>query len=530
MEEQENGVLKPRNTWELLRWVIYEPRLFNKYSDGLNSWTDRLLAGLKIYGWLVFFSFYIYVVIAFFISFTDLPIAFPELIKQRIVYHWTPEWQINFQIFIQESILYYISVLLLGLGPLIWLCAPNSYLAYDSFFNFSLATGISAGFIAGFALNIGISIILGLALAISFGTLQIHVFHIISLVSGIGGTLAFAYGFDSTTGVTFLISWVLVRFRIPWWLYYSLRSSLNKYSLKRNPLHYDRVIAFPIFGLKETISNQAFENPEAGHKFADFLLRQREWQRQLAIHIKYVSAAGNLNQNRLDVSALRNLPIFIMKKDEKYTANHNWDKEKELLTQQLDDSQKSNNIWQRKKYFEQFNETLNRFYETTLRESPRWNKYYLIALERWKKSATDQLRDLELEAQTQEPICPNIYRGGEKLDPSLDKPLFLGRDDLRDTFKSRVLTAQQMPLFFIQGQRRTGKSSLLNFLPDFLDRGFRVVQLDLQTLGKTTVPGFFQAVYHAVCQTALPTPLDLPENWVEAWQVLKKTGSRSRPG
>ncbi|MEZ4940255.1 MAG: AAA-like domain-containing protein [Saprospiraceae bacterium] len=266
------------------------------------------------------------------------------------------------------------------------------------------------------------------------------------------------------------------------------------------------------------LSKLTFEDPDTGREFKDFLLKRRPFQRPLALLLSHAANAGDLNQNRLDVPTLRHLPE-IDKADKKFRPTDSWYAQLAELTQQLDDSQKSNNIWQRKKYFEQFNETLNRFYETTLRESPRWNKYYIIALERWKKSAADKLRDLELEAQTQEPICPNIYRGGEKLDPALDKPLFLGRDDLRDTFKSRVLTAQQMPLFFIQGQRRTGKSSLLNFLPDFLDRGFRVVQIDLQTLGKVTVQGFFQAVYQAVWQTALP---ELPENWVEAWQVFKE--------
>ena len=56
----------------------------------------------------------------------------------------------------------------------------------------------------------------------------------------------------------------------------------------------------------------------------------------------------------------------------------------------------------------------------------------------------------------------------------------MGRDDLKDALSFEILTARQMPLFLIQGQRRVGKTSLLNFLPRLLGPRFKIVPLDLQ--------------------------------------------------
>jgi predicted AAA+ superfamily ATPase len=47
--------------------------------------------------------------------------------------------------------------------------------------------------------------------------------------------------------------------------------------------------------------------------------------------------------------------------------------------------------------------------------------------------------------------------------------------------KFDVFTAREMPLFLIQGQRRVGKTSLLNFLPKLFDGSrFKIIYIDCQ--------------------------------------------------
>jgi hypothetical protein len=167
---------------------------------------------------------------------------------------------------------------------------------------------------------------------------------------------------------------------------------------------------------------------------------------------------------------------------------------------------------------------LDKLYDLSFRQPHEWGQYFVKALEGWQRTATDKLRDLELEAATEEPIAANIYRGGEKLKLD-DKALFLGRADLRDAFKKRVVTATQMPLFFVQGQRRVGKSSLLAFLPTFLDRGFTVVQFDMQEHPNLSFPVLLQKIRERVYSVVLsekPPETPLSEDWNAAWQAFRE--------
>lgn len=525
----QDEVIKPKNTLELLRWVVYEPELLLDYSNRVKGWKERLWVLLSAYAWIAPASIVLYFFCALCISLTDLPLQYPKEFEPEIVDYWYAGNPIvNFQFYVSWTFIGYLIHLALGLtlGLALGLSSLAVGLAVSlagglalglaggpaGGLTSSLGGGLSGGRAGGWVVGLGGGLAFGLGGGLAFGLA-------LGLISG----LILGQIFGQAAWLNFFISWCIFYYRLPWLAVYSVKSALERYNLKKNPHYGDGVIGFPVFGMEEDFCKEAFEHPDTGRFFKDFLFKRRKYQRPLALALTHASAAGLLNQNRLNVPTLRDMPE-IDEKDEKFRPSEAWSEQLALVTQTLDDSQKSNNIWQRMGYFRQFERELDKFYDITLRESPRWNKYYVIALEKWKKSAQHHSEALTWEAQTQEPICANIYRGGEKLDPALDKQLFLGREDLRDTFKNRVLTAQAMPMFFVQGQRRTGKSSLIAFLPDFLDRGFVVVSLDLQTLGKVSVPGFFAALHRAACQSVSreqSPALELPDGWMEAWQVFR---------
>ncbi|MEO6038793.1 MAG: hypothetical protein ABIQ93_10290 [Saprospiraceae bacterium] len=200
-----------------------------------------------------------------------------------------------------------------------------------------------------------------------------------------------------------------------------------------------------------------------------------------------------------------------------------WYTQLETTRQHLSDFEQESNVHRRVRYFRAYMTELDRLYDIALRQPQEWGQYFVKNLALWQKSATEKLRDLELEATAEEPIAANIYRGGEKLKPE-DKELFFGRRDLRDAFKNRVVTAVQMPMFFIQGQRRVGKSSLIAFLPSFLDRGFTVVAYDMQEQPGISLQALLQTLRQRIHQTVLHQPapeLELPEDWLAAWATFK---------
>jgi uncharacterized protein len=91
------------------------------------------------------------------------------------------------------------------------------------------------------------------------------------------------------------------------------------------------------------------------------------------------------------------------------------------------------------------------------------------------------------------------------LRPGTNDKVFLGRDDLKDELARRTYSAHQMPLFLIQGQRRVGKTSLLNFLEPLLGSGFKVVYQDLQDARVSSIQTWL-----ADLQLRISHKLDLP--------------------
>ena len=128
-----------------------------------------------------------------------------------------------------------------------------------------------------------------------------------------------------------------------------------------------------------------------------------------------------------------------------------------------------------------FSRDLNVFRYETLRESQRWARHYLGPLDLWRSETELQLRRIEDQARFMEPVATNVYRPGSPLRPGQDADLFIGREDVRRELRREIQTARELPLLLIQGQRRVGKTSLLNFIPELLGPGFRVVFQDVQS-------------------------------------------------
>jgi len=147
----------------------------------------------------------------------------------------------------------------------------------------------------------------------------------------------------------------------------------------------------------------------------------------------------------------------------------------------------------------------------------------------WKTVALEEQQRLTELSKQQEPITTNVYVSGEALNPELNTSVFLGRDDLKDELARRIASARQMPMFLFQGQRRVGKTSLLNFLEPLLGSGFKVVFQDLQDSRVSSVQTWL-----ADLQERVSRKLDLPmmtasplkdwqscTDWLSAWHSFE---------
>ena len=180
-------------------------------------------------------------------------------------------------------------------------------------------------------------------------------------------------------------------------------------------------------------------------------------------------------------------------------------------------------IARRKELFEEFLLILKKFRAQNLNESPQWNHHYTITINKWLTVANEELKNMEQQAKTAQPIQAQIYRPGDALNPSTGTDIFIGRDDVSENFKSTVLTSPSMPMFLIHGQRRVGKTSLIKFLPAYLSSRFKIVFMDMQDGTVGDIPTWFTEI-RARVNKELSMPQDnwqAPTDWLDGWKELR---------
>ncbi|MCP4693995.1 MAG: ATP-binding protein, partial [Desulfobacterales bacterium] len=100
---------------------------------------------------------------------------------------------------------------------------------------------------------------------------------------------------------------------------------------------------------------------------------------------------------------------------------------------------------------------------------------------------------------------------------------FIGRDDLKGELTLRILSSPVMPTFLLQGQRRVGKTSLLNFLPELLGPRFLVFVQDMQSDEFRKVAdcfhGFKRRIREALDPGADGEPA--PDDPLDAWRDFR---------
>ena len=293
---------------------------------------------------------------------------------------------------------------------------------------------------------------------------------------------------------------------------------LRRLDFVRNPYRCDAVIRLPLWGVPGRLATLAQQQPEAAREFVEFLLARRPLQRGLAMHLAHAVTAETWWQQPLQADVL--IPPLIVAEEPRFAPSDEWQHQLATLQSELKSSQSQSQISLKQVAFACFQTALEEFRQQTLREPPRWSQYYLDALATWQDEARRERVQLDLDAERLEPITRNVYRSGEALRPETDQALFLGRDDLRDRLAREILTAPNLPLLLIQGQRRVGKTSLLNFLPLLLGTHFKVVYQDLQDARVASVPVWLEDLRRRVAsvlgwpEATEPAPAD----WVGAWR------------
>lgn len=513
---------EPKNSLQLLSWLIFEPTLLHRFSETLT----RKQAGmqyLRAVPWLILISFSVYSLACFILAASDAPLLFSSQFRSRFVYnYWIVDGFPQHLLFtLQAEFLIFIISLIFSstLGLALSLARGRAV---------GLAKGLALGLILGLSLGLGVSqtigwafgLIVALATGLAGGMVGERNGRLagglsVGLVVGLATGLAAGVGIGLAGG----LSYCLVFFRLYVYPLYWLRS-LWRLDFYHSPYFQDELIFLPLWGAADQFRLLAVESPTEAAKFITFLREYRPLQSKLADQISHAALAGSWRHQPLTFECLT--PPIIENKV--FQPSEDWVNQLAQFKQQLIAYRQQIQPSLKQQQFQLFQQQLGAFYQQTLVENRDWRNEYLEALRLWQQVAEEEAQNLSAKMQQLEPITRNVYLSGEALRPHDNSQVFLGRDDLKDELTRRICSAQQMPLFLIQGQRRVGKTSLLNFLEPLLGSGFKVVYQDLQSarIG-TTVQSWLSDLQTEIHRKlGLPAPAEISStDWLSAWRQFE---------
>ncbi|MDM8565913.1 hypothetical protein QUF74_09700 [Candidatus Halobeggiatoa sp. HSG11] len=529
---------QPRNSWELFKWIWFEYRLLEKYGKTVTKTETFILVLMNYFLYVVPLALLLYIIGIIIVIGIDLPTWMPTQYTKQFMRWWEPNYSFieKFKLFfcldylesmkplpflylnlISESLIWILFFSMFGLGNLALGLMLNSILSLMFSLMFGLVGGMAFDFIA-VVLCLVLGLIGGLKPnSIKGFTLGLLVFVIFILVLNI-------YNFINITitlNLLFIIFFCYVGyFRLPFYFFYFIKS-LFVYKLKNNVYFQDDNINLPIWNLTDKLTQQAYQDPETAQQFINFLFEYRPLQTVLAVDISHAATAGIWNSQLLNADKLNSNSIAIIQKTSgDLIPSDKWLRTLTGLKDQLIHAQNQHNIHQSQQGYQEFLNQLTEFRNLTLREPNKWHRYYLTTIDNWITATQAKLSDTTLQAETQESQAKNVYLAGDPLNPQDHSDIFMQRTDLQQELTNRVLTAREMPLFLLLGQRRIGKTSLLNFLPKLFDGSrFKTIYIDCQDPNIGDALEWMLFIRNKINAT-LELPIENwqpPEKWLKAW-------------
>lgn len=503
---------EPRTGRELVWWTLFELPRLGRWSRALSRKRTAILY-LSAVPWILLLFASLNFLALTTVATLDLPVRFPAQFQESVVtvFSANPDFPASL------AALFAVSVARLALGAgLVLVGSLTENLARG------LVTGLVFGLVYGLAFGLVADGAAGLIAGLTFGMVISSVLGAVpGMAMGLVFGLAFGLALSLAAGVGIFIGWMVGFLRLPFYVPQNLLAVV-RLDLYHNPYLWDAGIRLPIWRARRKLADQSFADPVTGGAFASFLLEYRPFQHGLAAAVLHAAHAGRWRLRPLDPEVLSGpaVPEGVPA----YVPSPAWLDELSGLRQDLAALRTQTQISLKRAAFAHFAERLDAFRERTLLESPRWNRWYLDALDTWLTEAGKELARLDDQAAMLEPIAANLYRTGTPLRPESDKAIFFGRDDLRQALAQEILTAAEMPLLLILGQRRVGKTSLLNFLPELLGSGFVVVAQDLMDDRIDGIPAWLADLRRRVAERLgrKDGGWQAPANWLAAWRGLRE--------
>jgi hypothetical protein len=346
-------------------------------------------------------------------------------------------------------------------------------------FNEAWAVGIRVGVAAAGALGVAVGLQVG---AVGADWQSVYK----ALASGESNGL--------TTSIAFFGGYIFSYYRLPLYPFSALsviranqcsqRDPVHVfYYLKHCALHFDESVFLPLPYVRPLLLLAANQNMEAALEEIEFLFQERPQQSGAArvallelvlFDLSMRSSLRDISRAHLRLSTM--LPADIRQADHLMAKvfRHLQDASRDAV------SYYSRLNWQaRYDALESMKHTLKKIYpQDTFREAAL-NRQLEDVVRKWNTAAVREQEHMERTSRGPGQL-ENPYTPGLALE--LHDPLFVGRQDLANQL-GEALRRNRRPTFFLTGERRMGKSTILKQLPDLLGSRYLPIFFDLQSIG-----------------------------------------------
>lgn len=372
-----------------------------------------------------------------------------------------------------------------------------------------IAGGIAFGIAGGMAGSIAIGMAGGIAKSIAMGT-----------AGGIAGGIVLGIAL----GIALSITYIIFIFRLPFILV-NIPSAIRLYRasckqparvfeyLHRSTLYWDEMIYLPLPFLKQTLLIAYDESSEKALEEIAFIAAERPRQIQVARAAALEIALRDL-EARQDLAAIAEAAdrlAEVLPAASKLTKDQSWTDSIASMSDASRDAARAIapiGLQGRRKALESLRVNLRWVHPNVAFRDQRLNVRLGRVVETWHAMARKELEYLRRAAQNLGSL-DNPYKPGEML-PFKDA-LFQGRRDLAKEL-DRALSSNRHPTFLLNGERRMGKTSVLQQLPYLLGSSYISVFYNLQRPGLYASPTTF---------------LDVLANGIQ--DVLVARGMQARP-
>jgi hypothetical protein len=297
----------------------------------------------------------------------------------------------------------------------------------------------------------------------------------VSIVSGIITSIFFIIKFNCS--VVFIISFIFIYLLLSTRLFYYIFFTKLHYD-EKNPLVWDENINIPIWFLSNYLRSDAktkdFDKPI---NFAKFLIENRPIQRKQAqkslifIALDKMKGFHNIDNIRELSFALSFMPSSNMLVDEYNNQLQFF----VLISEDLNKVRNELNNNNRINIYERMQQKLYDYHKSTNLSNSTYTKDFDKVATKWQEILKRSINELSLSGSH---VLPNPYILGKVIQPNSE--LFLGRRDIIQKIETETLREGSATALLFIGNRRTGKSSTLNNLQQFVQSAVRTVFVDLQ--------------------------------------------------